>query len=75
MQFPNGYTVKEGSPYQDDLKVTKIPVKKEKVEGETMKLKMKDLIHEALKELGNPVSFNNTLTIKQFVTSEGLPDL
>ncbi len=55
--FPSGFAVKESSEMFGDVKERKIVQKKPKVEGETMKLKMKDIVHEVMEELGNPVSF------------------
>ena len=55
--FPAGFKVKDTSVMFGDVKERKIIPKKEKVEGETLKLKMKDIVRETLEELGNPVSF------------------
>ena len=55
--FPAGFKVKDTSVMFGDVKEKKIIPKKEKVEGETLKLKMKDIVRQTLEELGNPVSF------------------
>ena len=55
--FPAGFKVKDTSVMFGDVKERKIVPKKEKVEGETLKLKMKDIVRETFDEIGNPVSF------------------
>ena len=55
--FPAGFKVKDTSVMFGDVKERKIVSKKEKVEGETLKLKMKDIVRETFDEIGNPVSF------------------
>ena len=57
--YPAGFTIKESSVLHGEVKERKMVVKKErKVEGETMKLKMRDIVHAQLEEMGNPVSLS-----------------
>ena len=61
--FPAGFKVKDTSVMFGDVKERKIVPKKEKVEGETLKLKMKDIVRETFDEMGNPVSFTQIAQI------------
>ncbi len=54
--FPHGIAVKEDSPHAGAVRVKK-PKKersKDKVQADTFKMKMKDIISRALEELGGP---------------------
>ena len=64
--YPAGFTVKESSALHGEVKERKIGVKKPKVEGETMKLKMKDIVHAQLEALGNPVSFCQATAVNEW---------
>ena len=55
--FTKGFGIKSDSPFHGKLKDRKI-MKKPKVQAESLKLKMKDIIKLAMEEAGNPVSFD-----------------
>lgn len=72
--FPNGIAVKENSPHMSGIRVKK-PKKERspsnKPQADTFRIKMKDIIERALKELGGPkkkpLRFN---VLKQYVTAK-----
>ena len=56
-KFKKGFGVKESSPYNGLIKEKKIKKKVvKKVQAESLRLKMKDIIENAIREHGNPVS-------------------
>jgi len=56
--FPRGLVLSEGTQYADLIKPKKPKSeKKPKVEGDSLQHKLKDVIKEAIVDLGNPVSF------------------
>lgn len=67
-KFGKGIGIKETSAYKGLLKEKK-PKKKPTVQAESLRLKMKDIIDEALKESGNPVSFYLCLFIHSCISS------
>ena len=56
-KFGKAFGFKESSPYKGLLKERKIKEKKPHVQGETLALKIKDIIHDVITTAGNPVSF------------------
>jgi len=56
-KFGKFFGFQETSPYSAVMKEKKVKEKKPKVQGETLQIKIKDVISEVLKDLGNPVSF------------------
>lgn len=57
--FPKGQALVEDSPYKDTIREKK-PKKKSttKIQADSLHLKMKDIIKEAITDLGNPVSLH-----------------
>jgi len=57
LMFPKGQALVEDSPYKDTIREKK-PKKKSttKIQADSLHLKMKDIIKEAITDLGNPVS-------------------
>ena len=56
-KFGKTYGFKDTSPYKGLIKERKVKAKKPHVQGETLALKIKDIIHEVITTAGNPVSF------------------
>lgn len=57
-KFPKGYSFKEDSKYKDEIKQKK-KINRPKVQGNTLKLKPKEVLERTFRDLGNPVSFEN----------------
>ena len=56
-KFGKTYGFKDLSPYKGLINERKVKVKKPHVQGETLALKIKDIINEVITAAGNPVSF------------------
>lgn len=56
-KFGKTYGFKDSSPFKGLIKERKVKVKKPHVQGETLAIKIKDMIHEVITAAGNPVSF------------------
>jgi len=69
--FPEGYTVLPNSVYSRKIKEVKKIKKKDKggVKGETLKIKMKDIITGALQDLGNPKNGVRFYNIKKYIAA------
>ena len=57
--FPKGVALVENSPYNDIVRKKKKKKEKKdtKVKADSLQLKMKDIIKDAITAVGNPVSF------------------
>ena len=60
-KFGKMFGFKDDSPYKGLLKERKIKEKKPHVQGETLGLKIKNIIQDVITTAGNPVSFYNTM--------------
>ena len=60
-KFGKMFGFKDDSPYKGLLKERKIKEKKPHVQGETLGLKIKNIIQDVITTAGNPVSFFNTM--------------
>lgn len=58
--YPKGQALVEDSPYKDTIREKKPKKKKSaaKIQADSLHLKMKDIIKEAITDLGNPVSLH-----------------
>ena len=64
--FPKGIAVNEDSPLKDAIKERKKKKPSSKVQADSLQLKMRDIIKEAIIDLGNLVSFEYINYIDEF---------
>lgn len=69
-KFGKTFGLTETSAYQGIVKEKKLSDKKPKVQGETLNLKMKDILMEVINEAGNPIKGIRFFTLKQLVASK-----
>lgn len=56
-KFGKCFGFQENSPYRVLIKERQVKEKKPKVQGETLQIKIRDIISNVINEIGNPVSF------------------
>ncbi|XP_046579064.1 eukaryotic translation initiation factor 5B-like [Haliotis rubra] len=66
-KFGKAFALKESSPYKGLIKEKKSKGKGSTVKADTLKIKMKDIIEEAIKEAGNPVKGVRFFSLKQYI--------
>lgn len=67
--FPKGFVLKEDSKYKQEIKERK-KINRPKVQGDTFKLKPKEVLEKTFQELGNPKAGLRFNTIRQYIAGK-----